>query len=149
MVSDSTRDPTCIFCRILAGEAEASFVYRGEQVSAFMDLMPVSAGHLLVVPHQHAPQIDGVSEAALREMFSVGRALAGALRRSGLPCEGVNLYLADGPAAGQVVPHSHLHVIPRYAGDSCGLRLHAGGARPQSREALDAVAARLRAALAE
>jgi histidine triad (HIT) family protein len=143
------RDPECIFCQIITDEAEASFVYRDEVVTAFMDLFPVNAGHLLVVPNEHTMLIDGIEEDTLREMFSVSRMLAGGLRRSGLRCEGVNLLLADGRSAGQVILHSHLHVIPRFHGDECGLRLHAGPIKESSRAELEAVASRLRNVLSQ
>ena len=74
-------------------------------------------------------------------MFTVAHRLARALRRSGLPCEGVNMFLADGAAAGQEVFHVHLHVIPRNPGD--GFRLRARRRTP-GRDELDAQAASVR-----
>ena len=77
-------------------------------------------------------------------LFRVGQALAGAVRRTGLRAEGVNLFLADGEAAGQEVFHTHLHVLPRFAGD--GFRLQVTSGSP-SRDELDEVAGRIRAEL--
>ena len=116
----------CIFCNILAGSAPASFVYRGDSVAAFMDIQPITPGHLLVVPLAHAASLAELDPEAGAQLFRAGQLLAGALRQSGLRCEGVNFFLADGAAAGQDVWHVHLHVIPRFKGDGFGFRLPPG-----------------------
>jgi histidine triad (HIT) family protein len=77
-------------------------------------------------------------------MFVTAMRLANALRASGLPCEGINLFLADGEAAFQEVFHVHLHVFPRYAGDT--FRIDADWSTRPSRAELDAVAAQIRSA---
>ncbi|MEW6569000.1 MAG: HIT family protein [Chloroflexota bacterium] len=141
-------DSACVFCRIVADEAEASLVYRDDLVTAFLDILPVNSGHLLVVPNEHCPGLEGLAEDIGRQMFAVARRLALALRRSGVRCEGVNLYLADGRSAGQEVMHVHLHVLPRYAGDGFGLRRTKVLSRPR-RADLDAIAENIRQALAE
>ena len=113
---------TCVFCRIVAGELPGTFVYRDERCAAFMDIKPVNPGHLLVVPLHHATHLADLDGAAAAHLMEVGHRLAGALRGSGLRCEGVNFFLADGAAAGQEVFHVHLHVLPRFQGDGFGLR---------------------------
>ena len=140
-------DPSCIFCRIVADQVEASKVYQDDTVTAFMDKQPLNPGHLLVVPNEHTTNLAGLDETIAGRMFVVGRQLARALRHSGLRCEGVNLFLADGPAAGQTVFHSHLHVIPRFMGDGFGLRFPPGYGSGVSREDLDTIAAKVEAAL--
>jgi diadenosine tetraphosphate (Ap4A) HIT family hydrolase len=80
-------------------------------------------------------------------MIAAARRLAEALRRSGLPCEGVNLLLADGVAAGQSVFHCHLHVIPRTSQDGFGFRRPLGVGRDASRPTREATAERIRACL--
>ena len=112
----------CIFCRIVAGQAEASLVWRDEVCSAFMDVQPVNQGHILVVPNVHAAYLADLDEDTAAHLMRIGHRLDAALRASGLPCEGVNLFLADGAAAMQHVFHVHLHVFPRFAGDGFGLR---------------------------
>ena len=136
--------PACVFCEIVAGQAPASVVHRDDRVVAFMDIRPVTAGHLLVVPLRHAGGLGELDEEDGAHAFRVARRLAVALRRAGVPCDGVNLYLADGAAAGQEVFHVHLHVFPRYSGD--GVRLSVAASRPV-REELDRVAGSVRAAL--
>ena len=140
-----THDAPCIFCRIIAGSAPASFVHEDEEVVAFMDINPVAPGHLLVVPRRHLPDLADVPPDLASRMFLLAQELAAALRATDLRTEGINLFYADGAAALQSIFHSHLHVIPRYAGD--GFRIHAAnwGANP-SRDELDAHAALVRTA---
>lgn len=112
----------CIFCAIAARRAEASVVYEDETVVAFMDLNPVTPGHLLVVPRTHAAGLDDLDRGTSAHVWSVGHDMARALRRSPLRCDGINLLLCDGEAAFQTVFHFHLHVIPRFDGDGWILR---------------------------
>ncbi len=112
----------CIFCDILAGKAPAEFVYQDDVCSAFMDIHPVNPGHVLVVPKAHAILITELDETSVRHMLWVAQNVDSALRKSGIRCEAVNLFLADGRAAGQDVMHVHLHVIPRFREDGHHLR---------------------------
>jgi histidine triad (HIT) family protein len=133
----------CIFCQIVSGTMAASIVHRDEHALAFMDIAPVVDGHVLVIPTVHTPDLAGLEEASGAEMFALAKRVATALRGSGLPCEGINLFLADGAPAGQTVFHSHIHVIPRTRGDGLGFR-HGTTARGRaSRIELDEIAQRL------
>lgn len=107
----------CIFCAIARGEAAASIVFEDEWVVAFMDLQPVTPGHLLVIPKSHAEGLEDLQDDIGMRVWAMAHRLGRALRQSGLRCEGVNLFLADGEAAFQEVFHIHLHVFPRYKGD--------------------------------
>jgi histidine triad (HIT) family protein len=140
-------DRECGFCRILAGQAKASFLFRDERVAAFMVLVPVNPGHLLVVPIRHAKYLSDLSTEEGMHVFRVARQMAAALRRSGLTCEGVNFFLADGEAAGQEVPHVHLHVIPRFAADGFGFKFPPGYGHRAERSELDRVAAAIKPGL--
>ncbi len=140
--------PSCIFCRIIACQAEASLLYHDDQVTAFLDAHPLAPGHLLVVPNRHSPDLAGLDQADGGRMFSVGHRLTHALRTSNLHCEAVNWFLADGAAAGQTVFHIHLHVIPRRAGDGLGLRQPLGLGRLARRADLEATAETIRSAIA-
>ncbi len=137
----------CIFCSIVAGEAPASFVYRDEVCSAFMDIQPVNAGHLLVIPNVHATHLADMESETAGHLMRVGHRLAAAVRASGLRCEGVNLLIADGRAANQSVFHVHLHVIPRFRGDGFGFRFGPHYFELPDRPELDASAERVRATL--
>lgn len=130
----------CVFCDILAGQADGSFVYRDALCAAFMDIHQPNAGKLLVVPVQHAATLADLPPPTGGHMFQVAQRLAAALRRSNLPCDGVNLFLADGGAAGQEVFHVHLHVLPRVAGDGIALRFGPRSGHFPSRFELDRLA---------
>ena len=138
----------CIFCEIVAGKQAASVVYHDEVCTAFMDIQPVNAGHLLVVPNAHAASLAKLDPDAGAHLFRVAQRIAAGLRASSLRCEGVNLFLADGEAAMQEVFHVHLHVFPRFAGDGFGLTFGPDYARKPPRSALDEAADALRVALA-
>lgn len=136
----------CVFCAIVAGREPASVVYVADAIIAFLDIRPVNPGHLLVVPRVHAPRLADLDAGLGAQMFVAGQRLALVLRTAGPRCDGVNLFLADGAAAGQDVPHVHLHVVPRVAGD--GFRIQPGSLQPDRAE-LDATAARLRQSLSD
>lgn len=133
----------CVFCRLIARELEASVVYEDQRTVALMDIQPVTPGHVLVMPHSHSSSLADLDPADGAQMFRVAQLAAAALRHSGLRCEGVNLLLADGAAAGQDVFHVHLHVFPRFEGDGFDLRYPPDYAvRPRAE--LDATASALR-----
>lgn len=125
----------CIFCAIARGEAERSVVYEDSNVIAFMDILPVTPGHLLVAPKRHATYLADLEPDTGSAMMQAAMACAAALRHSPLRTEGINLFLADGEAAGQEVLHVHLHVLPRFAGDGFGLRIDYDA--PPARSTLD------------
>ena len=131
----------CVFCEIVAGRLPASFVYTGDDVVAFLDIRPVTRGHLLVIPRQHADRLETLDPQPAARVFTVAQRLAVQLRRSGF-CAGTNLFLADGVLAGQEVFHVHLHVIPRTQRDGFGLRAKRRG-QPDRAE-LEATAGRMR-----
>jgi histidine triad (HIT) family protein len=141
-------DEACVFCRIGAGESPASVVYADERVLAFMDIQPVNPGHVLVVPRQHVASVRDLDLELGAQVWQVAMRVARALPRASVRMEGLNLFLADGAAAGQDVFHVHVHVIPRFAGDGFGLRFGPDNRRMAPRAALDEVAGQLRAAVA-
>jgi histidine triad (HIT) family protein len=111
-----------------------------------MDIAPITPGHVLVVPKAHAVGLADLPAEVGGHLFAVAQRIAAGLRSSGaVRVDGVNLFLADGAAAGQEVLHAHLHVLPRYAGD--GLEITWGRRPPPSREELDTVAAGIAAAI--
>src|SRR5580704_5866516 len=140
-----TPDPTadCIFCAILRGDAPATFLLEDDQVVAFMDIRPVQPGHLLVVPRAHAKLIPELDANVLTRLWLVAAELNLALRDSALPVEAVSLYVADGEAAGQEVPHVHIHLIPRHTGDGFGFRFPAGFPSFPERSELESIATQI------
>ncbi len=136
----------CIFCAILDGETEGSFVAATERAVAFLDILPVGPGHTLVVPRHHAVGLVDLEPEDGAELFRLAQQIAVAQWELGLAA-GVNLFLADGSVAGQEIWHAHLHVIPRQPDDSVMLRVDYDA--PPDRDGLDEMAGRLREALEE
>lgn len=135
----------CIFCAIVKGEAPASLTHEDDSVIAFMDIQPITHGHMIVVPREHAVLMQDVNETAAMRAFRVARRLA-SLARHTLGASGANLLVMDGEVAFQDVPHFHIHVIPRYPGDGFGLTFPKSYEQPPSRAELETVAAAIRAA---
>jgi histidine triad (HIT) family protein len=110
----------CIFCRIVAGQLPAARVLETPEVLAFLDIAPVNYGHTLIIPKRHYQTFLDLPDELWKEMGQVSRRVAQALRTT-LFAQGFNLGMNNFEAAGQVVFHAHLHVIPRYHRD--GLHL--------------------------
>jgi diadenosine tetraphosphate (Ap4A) HIT family hydrolase len=113
-------------------------------VIAFLDTTPINPGHTLVVPRRHAAYLVDLEPSEGAPIWEAARIVAAGLRRSGLRCNGVNLHLADGSAAGQEVFHLHLHVIPRWRGDGAGLRRPPGFGAKAARSDLEVIARAIR-----
>jgi histidine triad (HIT) family protein len=135
----------CIFCQIIKGESEASFVHQDDAIVAFMDIQPITQGHMLVVPREHHVLMKDVPDQVAMRAFRVARML-GVTSEATLGAGGVNLFVADGEVAFQDVPHFHIHVIPRYSQDGFGLTFPESYSHPPSRAQLHAIAAALHAA---
>jgi histidine triad (HIT) family protein len=135
----------CIFCEILNGNSPASFTYQDDTVVAFMDVQPITQGHMLVVPRAHAVLMSEVEDSVAMRSFRVARQLGSVVRKT-LGAAGVNLFVADGEAAFQDIPHFHVHVIPRYPKDGFGLTFPAKYSQPPSRAELETIAEAIRAA---
>lgn len=106
----------CLFCKIVAGQIPALKLFENEHVLAFMDIAPVVKGHALVIPKAHHDALRHAPDAVLAEVIAAVRRIAQA-QQDGLGADGVNVHQANGAAAGQVVPHLHFHVIPRFKHD--------------------------------
>jgi len=135
----------CIFCEILRGNSPATFTYEDDTVVAFMDVQPITHGHMLVVPREHAVLMSEVNETVAMRTFRVARKLSSVVRTT-LGAAGVNLFVADGETAFQDVPHFHVHVIPRYPNDGFGLTFPERYSQPPQRAELETIAAAIRAA---
>jgi histidine triad (HIT) family protein len=137
----------CVICKLVAGELEVSIIHEDDLCVALMDIQPINPGHALVVPRRHAPYLSDLEPEDGAQIFRVAQRIAGALRKCGVKCEGVNFFLADGEAAGQEVFHVHLHVFPRYSGDGFGLNLPGDYQDRPAREELNEIAQRMRSKL--
>jgi len=141
----------CIFCSIIQGKRPASMVYEDDRVAAFMDIRPLNRGHVVVVPKSHGADLVEMSVEDGARVFRVAQMIAGVMRHKGIEgvdCEGINLWLADGSAAGQTVFHAHLHVVPRSKNDGFGLKFPPHYGEEPSRAELDDLAAKIRTGLA-
>ena len=107
---------SCIFCKIVAGVIPCYKLAETAHVLAFLDIMPIARGHLLVVPKQHVELAYLADPALIGEMMSMAVRL-GRAAQAALQCAGMNFLLNCGACAGQVVPHAHLHVVPRFVDD--------------------------------
>ncbi len=113
-------DPDCIFCKIVAGELPATIVGEDERTISFMDISPATRGHALVIPREHSADLLDIEREALTAVALAAQGLAGRMKQR-LGADGVNLLNSCGAVAFQTVFHFHMHVIPRYEGDSLRL----------------------------
>lgn len=111
------RVTNCVFCDIAHGDAPSTTVLDTEDVLAFLDIRPISRGHVLVIPKRHSTDLDTLEPALGGAVFAAGQRISRAIRRSDLRSDGANLVVNDGKAAFQTVFHTHLHVVPRWTGD--------------------------------
>lgn len=119
MTDPVPHDPNCIFCKILAGSIPANKVYEDEHVFAFLDIQPLADGHAMVIPRGHWRMVEDMPTeqgaavfAAVQKISKAVRDATGALSTT----VGIN----NGPEAGQVVPHVHVHIVPRHSDDGGG-----------------------------
>jgi histidine triad (HIT) family protein len=112
-----TTDDDCIFCAIAAGTAPSYRVYEDETAVAFLDLAPVRQGHTLVIPRRHVPDV--MADEGALAVADVAQAVHAVSRKlvDVFEADGVSVLQSNGAAAGQVVFHLHLHVLPRHHGD--------------------------------
>lgn len=135
-------NPDNIFAKILRGDASCVKVYEDDATLAFMDVMPQTEGHVLVIPKEAAENVFELSDAAAQRCMLTVKKLALAVRQA-TGAAGIFVGQFNGAAAGQTVPHYHVHIVPRNPGDKP--REHAS----QMADATDLqrVAARIQAAL--
>lgn len=135
-------DENCIFCRIIGGEEMVSLVHEDDLTLAFMDIQPMSKGHVLVVSRDHYPTLFDLPDAVAERCLTVARQIGEGLRHA-TGAAAVNLFSANGSAGGQDVPHFHLHLIPVREGEPFLLQLPLPDAAIPSRSDLDVWAARI------
>ncbi|MBK9925760.1 MAG: histidine triad nucleotide-binding protein [Anaerolineales bacterium] len=102
---------TCIFCKIVSGEAKAEIVYRDEQVTAFRDIHPVTPTHILLIPNKHIESVNALEaedEPVMGHLIAIAGKLA---KEEGIHQSGYRLITNTGADGGQTVFHLHLHLI--------------------------------------
>ena len=103
---------SCIFCEIASHAAPAYILYEDEDIIAFLDRYPITEGHALVLPKEHYSRFDDIPEPLVAKMFRIVRRLNGKIRGS-MKTTAAHISINDGVAANQLVPHTHVHIIPR------------------------------------
>ena len=106
----------CIFCKIANGEIPCSKIYETDKLIAFLDIAPVNKGHTLVIPKEHYKDLIDVPDPLIAEITKAAKKVAKAAVKA-VGAEGFNIGQNNGKAAGQIVMHFHLHVIPRFEND--------------------------------
>jgi len=102
----------CIFCKIVKKEIPCANVYEDKDFLAFLDIQPVSDGHILLIPKKHIVWMQDASDETISEIFKLSKKLILAVK-SGLQCDYVQVSVV-----GKDVPHFHIHLIPRYIKDN-------------------------------
>lgn len=111
----------CIFCKIINGEIPSYKLYEDEEIIAFLDAYPAGPGHTLILPKAHYKNLDTVPEELLNKTMVAAKHLVPAITKA-TGANGCNLFLNNGWAAGQLIDHIHLHILPRFTED--GLQFH-------------------------
>ena len=136
-------DSSCIFCKIVAGQVPCFKLYEDDTTISFMDINPVNPGHALAVAKGHWPTVDAIPADVLANVARTAQRIAKAVMKELKP-HGVNLLQANGEGAGQSVPHLHIHIMPRRAGDGLILNWQP---KPGDMKEIEAVHKRLKAAM--
>jgi histidine triad (HIT) family protein len=106
----------CIFCRIIQKDIPNAIIYENDKFLAFMDKYPINHGHTLIVPKQHYGNILEMPAELVGEMYSLIPRLANAIT-SVIESDGFNINQNNGKSANQIVPHVHVHIVPRYSAE--------------------------------
>ena len=108
-------DPSCLFCKIIAGTIPASIVHSDDNAIVILDIAPFEHGHLLVIPRHHATTLPELPEADALHVMRLIRHFGAHLMKT-LPCDGFNVLQNNGACASQTIPHVHFHLVPRHNG---------------------------------
>lgn len=106
----------CLFCKIVKGEIPADRVYEDDFCVAFLDIQPANPGHTLVVPKHHCDNLAGTPDAEFGPLFAAVKKVASAAIAA-VGASAFNIIVNNGPVAGQVIMHTHVHVVPRFEND--------------------------------
>mgnify|MGYP002508974895 FL=1 len=117
--NEKMRDANCVFCKILDGVIPSVKLYEDEEFVIILDIGPAAFGHALIIPKDHYANLYEMPEELLGKVMSLAKVWGEKLVKA-LKADGLNLVQNNGLAAGQTVFHYHLHLIPRYEGDSVG-----------------------------
>ncbi|XP_020234262.1 adenylylsulfatase HINT3 [Cajanus cajan] len=106
----------CVFCKIIRGQSPAVKLYEDDMCLCILDTSPLSHGHSLIIPKSHFPSLDATPSSVVAAMCSKVPFISNAIMKA-TGCSSFNLLVNNGAAAGQVIYHTHMHIIPRKAFD--------------------------------
>ena len=133
----------CLFCKIVTGEIPSTKVYEDNTVFAFLDIRPVNIGHILIVPKAHYANLYETPNETIAHMMVVAKKLSIAIKEA-LNADGINIEMNNDGPAGQIIFHTHLHIIPRFEGDGF---THWHGARGYHEGEADEIAQKIQSSL--
>ena len=132
----------CIFCKIIKGEVHSLKIYEDEKVLAFLDISPINAGHTLIIPKEHFDAFSDLPDKIASNLMVEVKNLAPKIIKA-VGAEAFNVGINNGKIAGQIIPHAHVHIIPRFSKD--GLKHWQG--RKYEPEVMQALADKIKKAL--
>lgn len=133
----------CLFCKIIKGEIPSTKVYEDDTCYAFLDINPVNIGHTLLVPKAHSENLYDTPDETLSKLAPVLKKLSIAVKQ-GVGADGINIEMNNDPVAGQLIFHTHIHIVPRFEGDGF---VHWKGARGYNDGEMKEVAEKISKAL--
>lgn len=127
------KEENCIFCKIAAGEIPSTTIYEDEDFRVILDIEPASKGHALILPKEHYANLYELDDTLASKVLVLAKKLTTALKEV-LGCDGYNIVQNNGEAAGQTVFHFHMHLIPRYKGDTVQIGWKPGTLTDETKE---------------
>lgn len=115
----------CLFCKIVSGEIPCTKIYEDATVLAFLDIHPVNIGHTLVIPKSHHTNLYETPDETVAHLMTVVKKLSVAIKDA-VSADGINIEMNNDSVAGQIIFHTHIHIVPRFSGDGF---THWNGAR--------------------
>lgn len=106
----------CIFCKVIEGTIPCEKIYEDEHTLAFLDIHPINRGHTLVIPKKHTTSIYDIARKDFEYLMGIVRDLAPKIGQT-VKANGINIGMNNDRAAGQLVFHAHVHIIPRFNND--------------------------------
>ncbi len=106
----------CIFCKIAKKQIPSNIIYEDQKFLAFLDISPANKGHTLIIPKEHYETFTDIPKELLKELAVAAQKVADAICKT-TSAQGFNVFMNNKPSAGQVVPHAHFHIVPRFQGD--------------------------------
>lgn len=106
----------CIFCKIIKGEIPAYKIYEDKDLIAILDIAPINPGHILLIPKKHFQLLEELPDETLEKIILTAKKIIPKIKKI-VKSDAVNFSLNDGKIAGQLIPHVHFHIMPRFKGD--------------------------------